>query len=266
MGVNIEAQLTLTEPIWPNDTLDGDQNEPFQGIYETSATQNYAAGTLLTYPRTRRKFRYGRAGSVALAKAYMTQAEGNDANLVDELQSTSGTSVEVGDTEIVVDITTGITLVEDELTDGMLVVNKSTGIGDIYKIVASKVQSTDTLLTVQLESPIRTAWAATTEVTILKNPHWDVVVMPVTAAERPSGVPLVAVTANYWCWLQTGGPTPIYVDTGDTLVIGEPCGYPASPAVAGAVGPIGADTDLFWGIPRYVATAGEVAIVDLMLD
>lgn len=157
MGTTIEAQLTLTEPIFANDTLNGDQNEPHQGIYETSSTQEYACGTRLIYPRTGRVFRYARAGSVALVKAYMTQSEGNEAKLVEELQSTSGANVEVGDREIVVDITTGITLVEDELVDGFLVVNKSTGIGDIYKIVANKVRSTDTLMDVLLDSDIRTA-------------------------------------------------------------------------------------------------------------
>ena len=266
MGTTIEAQLTLTEPIFANDTLNGDQNEPQQGIYETSSTQEYAAGTRLIYPRTGRVFRYGRAGSTALAKAYMTQSEGNEAKLVEELQDTSGTSVEVGDIEICVDITTGITLVEDELTDGFLVVNKATGIGDIYKIRANKVRSTDTLMDVLLDSAIRTAWDATTEITILKNPFWDVVVMPTTAAERPAGVPLVAVTANYWCWLQTGGPCPMYVDSSANCVVGEPAGYPAAPGVAGAISAIGADTDLQWGIPRYIATSGEVALIDLTLE
>ena len=265
MGTTLEAGFQLSEPIFEKGILLGDINQPLQGIYEKSATQKYMPGTLLKYADGR-KFRYARAGGTALAKAYMTQAEGNESRLVEELQSTSGTSTAEGDQEIIVDITTGITLVEDELAGGWMVVNKATGIGDIYKVIANKVSTTDTLMRVLLDSPLRTALDATSELTFVKNAWWDVVVIPTTAAERPTGVPLIAVTANYWCWLQTGGPTPLYVDTGDTLVIGEPVGYPASPAVAGACGPIGAHSDQEWGIARYIATAGEVAIVDLNLD
>lgn len=265
MGITIESPLTLSEPIYPKGIIFGDVTEPLQGIYETSATQQYRPGTLLKFADGR-KFRYGRAGSVALVKGYMTQAEGNETKLVEELQSTSGADQDAGDIQITVDITTGITLVEDELAEGCMVVNKGTGVGDFYKVVANKVQSTDTLMDVLLQQSLKTSLAADSELTFLKNRWWDVVVMPTTAAEAPGGVPLVAVTANYWCWLQTGGYAPLYVDTDDTLIIGEPVGYPVSPAVAGACGPIGADTDLQWGIARYIATAGEVAIVDLTLD
>ena len=98
---------------------------------------------------------------------------------------------------------------------------------------------------------------------MVKNPWRDGDVMPTTAEGTPTGVPLVAVTANYYCWLQTGGYAPLYVDTSETLVKGGPVGYPGTPNVAGAVGDIEAGTDATWGIAVYVATAGEVAIVDL---
>jgi hypothetical protein len=215
---------------------------------------------------TGRVFRYARAGGVALSKALMTQSEAQMSQLVEEAQGTSGTSVEVGDHEITVDVTTGSGLADNELAGGILVVNLSTGLGDAYHIIASELQSTDTLLNLLLDSPIRTAWAAGTEITIVKSPFWDVVVMPTTAAERPAGVPLIDVSINYWAWLQTGGPCPILRDTSAALVLGGPVGYPAAPGVAGAVGPIGADTDLQWGVARTIAASGEAAIVDLTLE
>jgi hypothetical protein len=259
-----EFPQVLTEPIFANDILYGSQAEPLQGIYEESETQNFRLGTLLVYPDGR-KFRYARNGAVALSKALMTQSEANDAALIDEIQTAKTQTV--GDWEIVILITTGITLAEDELSEAWMLVNKSNGIGDIYKIRASKVDGTDdTQLRLLLDSPIRTALAATSEITIVKSAWQKVVVIPTTAAERPAGVPLIDVTISYYCWLQTAGPAPLIVDTGETLVLGEPCGYPATPNVAGAVGPIGADTDLQWGIPRTIATAAEVAIVDLQLD
>jgi len=56
------------------------------------------------------------------------------------------------------------------------------------------------------------------------------------------------------------------VDTGETVVLGEPAGYPATPNVAGACGPVGADTDATWGIAQTIATAGEPCILDLQLN
>lgn len=261
-----EVKEFLDEPVYarPGIIL-GDTTEPLLGIYEESSAQQYALGTKLVY-NDGREFRYAKNGAVALVKAYMTQSEAVKTRLIDELQSTSGTSVIVGLYQITVDITTGITLAEDELADGLLLVNKATGIGDVYKIRASKVQSTDTLLDILLESPIRTAWAADTEITATQNKWRDVIVDPVAATNVPTGIPLIAVTANYYCWLQTKGYAPCYVDTSETLVVGEPAGYPATPNVAGACGPIGADTDAFWGNAVTIATAGEVAILDLALD
>lgn len=267
MGTPLEAgNFQLTIPSYPRALINGALGEPVQGIYETSSTQEYELGTKLTYPDGR-VFRYAENGAVALAKAYMTSSEALYARAVDELQSTYGTSADVGDVEIDVDVTTGGSWSDDAYAGGYMVVNKATGIGDVYRVLATEINaSDDTLLRVRLETPIRTALDATSELTFVKAPWKDVVVMPTTAEGTPAGIPLVAVAANYFCWLQTGGYAPCYVDTGDTVVKGEPAGFPADPAVAGACGPIGADTDAFWGIGVYVAQAGEVAILDLKLD
>ena len=259
-----EKTEVLSEPRFARPgRINGETMEPLIGIYEESATQPYALGTLLEY-NDGRAFQMCRAGGVALSKALMTSAEAVDAKLLDEIQTAKTQAV--GDYEITVLITTGITLVEDELADGFMVANKSNGIGDIYKIRASKVSaSDDTQLTLLLETPLRTALAATTELTITKHPCWDVVVTPTTRAAVVTGVPLIDVTANYWFWAQVRGITPMLVDAGDTLVVGEPAGYPATPGTAGGIGPIGADTDEYWGTPQYVATADEAALIDLKI-
>lgn len=268
MGVSIEGQLSLTAPVFARDELNGDQNEPHQGIYEQSETQEFAIGTRLIYPSTGRVFRYARAGGVALAKAYMTAAEANTANLLNQAQGTSGANQDVGDYQVEID-TAAITLVDNELSGGWLVVQDEAAEGDIYHILASQSQST-TLHWLLLDAPLRTNWAALTEITIVKSTWWDVVVQPVnspSAGDRPAGVPLIAVSINYWAWLQTGGPTPIYVDAGDTIVQGEPCGKPGTHGTAGGVGVVANDgTDLVWGICRAPGAAGEVAIVDLTLE
>jgi hypothetical protein len=75
---------------------------------------------------------------------------------------------EIGDQQVLIDVTTGGSFVENEYAEGFLVVNKATGIGEIHKILANKIRSSDILMDVLLETPLRLAWDATTEVTLLK--------------------------------------------------------------------------------------------------
>ena len=267
MGVSIESPWQLTAPRYAQGIFFAGVHQPYDTIYETSSTQKFHLGTKLVYPDGR-CFRYAKNGGTALVKAYMTTSEAIMAHTLEETQSTYGASADVGDYEIDIDVTTGGTFVENEFADGFLVVNNGTAEGDIYKVIANKIDgSDDTLMRVQFETPIRTAWDATSEITLVKSPWRDVDVMPVTAEGTPAGIPLVAVTANYYCWLQTGGYAPCIVDTSETLVKGEPAGYPGTPNVAGACGPIGADTDAMWGIAVYIGGAAtETAILDLKLD
>jgi hypothetical protein len=78
------------------------------------------------------------------------------------------------------------------------------------------------------------------------------------------GVPLVDIPANNYGWLCIKGRVPAVVDTGDTLVRGEPAGYPATIAVAGAFG-VPAITDPIVGVTVYEATASEYGCVALDL-
>jgi hypothetical protein len=264
MGSSLEGVMQLTLPTYaaPGIIL-GDVSEPKHSIYETSSTQEYEVGTKLVY-NDGREFRYAKNGGTALAKALMTTSEALYSRAVEELQTTYGTSAEVGDVEIDIDVTTGGSWGDNEYAGGFLLINKATGMGDVYKILANQINgSDDTLMRVRLETGLRTALDATSEITLVKSRWQEVDVMPTTAEGAPAGIPLVAVPANYYFWPQIKGYAPCTVDTGDTLVKGEPAGYPDTPNVAGACGAIGADTDAFWGIAVYVATAGEVGIIDL---
>jgi len=264
MGTSIEGVLTLTAPAFAQGIILGDESEPLLGIYEQSADQKYHLGTKLEFADGR-IFRYAKNGGTALAKAYMTTSEALNARAVEELQSTYGTSAEVGDLELDIDVTTGGTWTDDAFADGFIVVNKATGIGDIYKIAATKINGSDnTLMRIQLETPIRTALDATSELTFVKNAWRDVDVMPTTVEGTPTGIPLIAVTANYYCWLQRGGYAPMYVDDSATIVKGNVVG-PGS-TDAGSALAVAADTTYAYGVAVYVAAADEVAIIDLTLE
>lgn len=262
-----EAPSILNEPVFEVGQLFGDVNQPKQSIVTENVDQQYAFGTKLSY-NDGRIFRYSQNGAVALAKARMTASAVQEAKIIAETQSTSGTSVEIGDVEITIDITTGITLAENALKDGTLVVESGTAIGDIYTILANKVDgSDDTLMKVLLRNPIRTAWSASTVISILKNRWKDVVVAPTSAAAPSTGVPLIAVTIAYFFWAQTGGPCAIIVDDSDTIVKGEPAGKPGTNADTGSVGLVANDgTDEVYGLVAYEAAADKAAIINLTLD
>ena len=267
MGISTEGVLTLTAPSYPGGIIWGDDSEPRQRWYEQSSTQEYEPGTLLVYGDGR-KFRYSLDSGSATSKGLMTQGAAQEAKIIAEVQSTSGTSVEIGDVEIVVDITTASALPDNDLQQGQLVINTGTGSGDRYKILANKVQSTDTLMTVLLETPIRTAWDATTSVDMTRNPWYKTSTFPTSSyANRATGVPQIAVTASYWYWAQTGGAASVITDASDTLVVGRPAGLPSTHGTAGGIGIVGDDgTDPVWGVVMVAPGGGKYATIWLTLD
>lgn len=267
MGVNTEGVLTLTAPSYPGGIIWGDQSEPSQRWYELSSTQQYEPGTLLVYGDGR-KFRYAKDSGTGSSKGLMQAGASQEAKIIAETQATSGTSVAIGDREIVVDITTASSLPENDLAQGWLVVNTSTGAGDRYKILANKVQSTDTKMTVLLETPVLTAWAAGTVIDMVRNPWYKTLVFPTSShGNMAAGVPALAVTASYWYWAQTGGMAAVLQDAGDTIVVGEPVGKPGTHGTAGGIGVVENDgTDAVWGVCVVAAGAGKYSTIWLTLD
>lgn len=258
----------LTEPALSGRTIRVGEEYPTQTIYEESETQNYKLGTRLEYQDgSGRIFRYAKAGGTALVQAKMNQSAVEESKFIAIVQT--GHAQVVGATDINVLVTTGSATPENSLAGGTMVCNKVSPavLGDTYHILASKLQATDTILDLKIEYPgIRNAIGATGEVSLDYNPWYASVVHPVTTAtSRANGVALIPVTASYFYWSQTGGPAPLLVDTGDTVVIGAPVGVPATSAVTGAAG--AAQTlRIHWGHVMSIAAADEPALVYLVLD
>lgn len=266
MGVNREGVLQLTPPSYADDIIFAGDGEPIQSIYEESSSQNYRVGTKLVYPDGR-VFRYCKAGET-LSKALMTAAPENYAYCDAETQSTSGASADVGDVEIEIDVTGSGTWSENNFAGGYLVNTSGTAtcIGDIYKVVANKIDgSDDTLMRVQLETPIRVAWDASSVIYMMKNPYMDVVGFPATQKCTATGIPLIDVTDNYFFWAQRGGYAPCIVDDGETIVLGDAVGHPETPADTGACGVVAA-TDQVWGYVVMNAGTDAAALIDLTID
>lgn len=269
MGTSLEAGFQL-EPVNGPSVIDvGLGQQPLQDIYETSAAQKHGLDTLLKYPDGR-KFRYALNGAVALSKALMCQSAvlaTDYSKFMEIVQTGTGANVAVGDQEIIVTVTTGSAIEDNAFAGGYMIVNKATGIGDFYKVVASKLTATDTLLRVLLETPIRTALGATSEITLQPSLRYKVLVQATTLTGPVVGVPLVAVPIGYYCWLQTAGVCPGLVDASDTIVIGEPVGKPGTNGTAGGFGVVANDgTDAVYGRAIYVATTAEAALIDLHLE
>lgn len=232
------------------------------GPYDETSDQKFALGTKWVFGDGR-IFRYFRNGATALAKALMTQTQVVETKLL-EIPQTAHAQV-VGATNINVLVTTASAIVKDALVGGTMWCNKIANMGESYRIIASELDTTDTILHLTLETPIRAAIGATTEVSLCPNPWYKVVVFPTSATGMATGVPLVSITAAYYGWLQTGGDCPLTVDSSETAVVGNLCGLPAADAVAGAGG---VWQTLFppWGVWRTVNAADEIGIVYLILD
>ncbi len=240
------------------------------GLYVADSVQRYVLGTSLEL-WDGRKFRYAKAGGTALVQAYMNQTAVQESKMVEIAQT--GHAQIAGSTHLTVLCTTGSAAEENAFSGGYLNCNKVSPavLGDFYGIISSKLQTTDTLLDLELDTPFRNAMLATGEITLCYSRWYKSVVTPTaTSTACVNGVALCPVPAGYFYWSQVKGPCPLVVDTGDTLEIGSYVGNPRTSAVAGAAGPVTTVTTeqlrTIWGRTMSIATAGEPAIVDLMLE
>ena len=233
--MSVTGKTEVAELVLERGIIFGDNASPKQSIYEQSITPNYLVGTTLVYSDGR-KFKYARAGAVALTKQLMTQGSLDQAELNNEDQTASFPVI--GETTIVVEIATGLTLVEkaNELAGGTLVCASGTAIGDTYNIIGSNVGTTDTNLALIIDSPIRTTWTTSTQITIKESLWMNSIVQVEPATAMPTGVPNIAVDINYYYWAQVQGPCGLVLDATETVVVGDLVGAPATQTTDGAVG------------------------------
>jgi len=104
----------------------------------------------------------------------------------------------------------------NDFAEGYLVVDEGTGAGETYKIRSNTATDSDGLIEVELYDGLITAWSTSdTDVTLIPSPYNGVIACPTDGIILPVGVPLIAVTANYYFWGQTWGPCGVKVDAGD---------------------------------------------------
>lgn len=235
-------------------------------IFHPTADQRYALGCELTIPLIG-KYRYLKAAATEIAKNLIVQSEALDAQQLATIQTAYGASAAA--TKFNVLMTTGNAVTDHELIDGILLVNDGgAAMGDMYIIKDNYWVTSDTVLSVEIADAggLRNAVAATDDLTPIKNKYRDVIVKPTTLTAPVVGCTTTIIPASYYFWAQYRGLAAVMVDTGDTIVVGEPVGHIDGSGTAGSVGLVATHaTDTVFGTCVYPSTGDEVAIIDLML-
>lgn len=175
---------------------------------KTSSTKEFALGQSFT-DGDGRVFVYAKAGSSNLSRGKLCVAPTVVANHINLSFATAPTA---GDTSVVV--TLGATAATaDQYKDGVLVVNDGTGEGRAYPIEGHAAAASAGSLRVYLKEAIDTTGAtAEANVDLLANDYNGAVISVTDQADRPVGVPVVAITADQYGWLQAGGNCSVLFD------------------------------------------------------
>lgn len=197
-----------------------------QGIFSESSTALHGIGEI-AHSNDGRKFRYTKVGATALIAGKLYQAPAEDTT---NHQALTVAVASVGATSMTT--TTTVTLAANLLAGGFLTVNSATaGAGFTYKI-ASHAAAVAAVVTFNLEDSVIVATTGTVVVDVSKNPYDQVVVAPTTATSAAVGFAVYNVTAAYFGWLCTHGPTACLAQ--GTVVVGDDL-VPAESTNAGSV-------------------------------
>jgi hypothetical protein len=208
-----------------------------QGIFEQSLVAKHRVGARMQLADGR-VFYYGRAGGTCAAGKLALTVTPGIANV--EISA----ATEIGDTEITL-ATASSAVTAGMYDEGYIIINDQAGQGYTYKIDSHDLgaASSSTTTTFRLYDPIQVATvigASVSEATVIANPFMDI--LPSATEEQvPAGIPLIAVTDEYYAWFQTWGVASCLSETttADAATVG--CNLVPA-AVAGAVQALGVST------------------------
>ena len=200
------------------------------GVLETNTAQGYPLGTRM-HVEGERIFRYAKNGTTALSVARVVQAALPDfglenAGISEAVRARTDIKVTVLKTAI------GSVISTNEYEDGLLFVNDGNGEGHVYSVAGNSSAGTaNTTAVFTLVAPPRVQIDAGSRVTVLRNRYRNVLQFNSGGLTPTLGIAPVAVAANSYFWLQTGGPCAALQQ--DDLVVNLPIA--ASTVTAGAV-------------------------------
>lgn len=173
-----------------------------------------------------RKYRYAKAGALALVTGTLLQGPAEDT----ADQAIAFAAAAVGATSIVT--TTTMTVTANQYAGGYVVVTTAPDLGGLYRI-KSHPAATAAVLTFELESPLQVAWTTATRADFVANPYNGVVIAVTTLTSSVVGVAVNDITAGQYGWIQVAGPGALLNDAAGALVVGDAL-MPSS-SVGGAV-------------------------------
>ncbi len=137
----------------------------------------------------------------------------------------AGTVTAIGATSLVVKPGGSTAIAAEYYDDGEMVIRDGTGAGMHYKVKTNNSAATGASCTVSLEPTdgLIIALDATSRITLRRNPYSDFLVKTAdTVYTGPIlGVPTVAVSAGFYCWLQAKGLGPGFQSAATLAVIGS---------------------------------------------
>lgn len=192
---------------------------------DTTAAEQADLGALIVLGDGR-TFRHGKAGGSNVSAGKLQLAPAPKTNH----HNCAVTATALGAT--VVNVTLGATAtVADEYDEGFLIVNAGPGVGATYRISYNPVIALSTAGNITLSDPITTtAFTTSTKVNLVHN-TWNAFVEAAVQTRRAAGVPLTAINASNYGWVQTRGAASVLAD--QTIALGSLIAPSAS--VAGSV-------------------------------
>jgi hypothetical protein len=212
--------------------------------YAESLTQLFPLGTKLV--QGERVWRYAKAGAAIGISAPVQSAAPVHAEQFDDIVVAAASAIGA----YTVTLTSTANLdgsPNDEanaFAEGYLVVNDEAGEGQCYKIKSNEALVTTGNSIFTLYDPLTIALTTDSEVGIAMNPYCDVIATAAVVTALPVGVAQIAVTgADYYFWLQSGGPAAINmhaaaavgdpISVGTTAAKGDPAAAFATETVIG---------------------------------
>ena len=211
------------------------------------------------------KYRYVQAGGSALVTGNLLQEAAEDTNY---RSMVCQAAVAIGDTMIPVTLG-GTAVTANQFEQGQLVVESSTGIGQLFRIIRHDVQTSTTgTCKFYVDRPVKIALTTSSQITVRKNAYDGVIQFPTTPTGGAVGVALYAMTEAYYGWIQTGGDATVLFDSTDNSAA-DAQGITHSAGTAGAVKAMlaadVADTVLGWS-REVVSVDATQGLVHLIID
>uniref|UniRef100_A0A6M3L3Y1 Uncharacterized protein n=1 Tax=viral metagenome TaxID=1070528 RepID=A0A6M3L3Y1_9ZZZZ len=187
------------------------------GVFSQSKDKKGSSLGDMRFEQCGKAYRFARAGAADIPAGRFVVGVTNQAAHQNEAILAA---VPVGTYALSVTVTAGTAIVANELENGEFLINDGAGEGHSYEIDSNTaISASGTVVYLTLKRPIKVALDTTSEFTLVRNPMYGLV-QSATQTLPLGGITPIAVTANYYFWVQTKGMAPGYCTT-TVPVIGQ---------------------------------------------